>query len=64
MRLQSQRLYPAPRTIPVADINAAHEFVLKHAASIKNSPMKLLVAGNPILPSVNTIKITENSGIT
>jgi len=56
IRLQSQRLYPAPKTIPQPANKALQLFVLKHPIKTKNSPTKLLVAGSPKLANVNMIK--------
>lgn len=63
IRLHNQRLYPAPRIIPEPASKALQLLVLKQPISTKNSPTKLLVAGNPKFAKVNIIKQTEKSGI-
>lgn len=49
--------------MPEAANRAVIVFVSKHPTMIKNSPIKLLVEGNPILPNEKIIKQTENIGI-
>lgn len=63
IRLQSQRLYPAPKTIPVPAKSVLQLFVSKHPTKTKNSPTKLLVVGNPKFARVKRIKKTEKRGI-
>lgn len=59
IRFKSQRLYPPPKTIPLAQKIAAQLFNTKQPNIIKNSPIKLDVPGNPILAIVNKVKNTE-----
>jgi hypothetical protein len=63
MRFCNHRPYEALKTIPVAQKNAPQVFTAKQPTKIKNSPIKLLVPGNPILAIVKIMKNTENKGI-
>ena len=49
--------------MPIAEKNEAQLFVKKHPDIIKNSPIKLLVPGNPMLAMENSKKKVENNGI-
>ena len=51
-----------PRTITLAQKTEAQLLVKKQPVIIKNSPIKLLVPGKPILAIVNSEKNVENNG--
>jgi hypothetical protein len=52
-----------PRTITLAQKTEAQLLVKKQPVIIKNSPIKLLVPGKPILAIVNNINKLEYNGI-
>ena len=63
IRFNNHKLQHPPKTIPKEQKKEAQVFVNKQPAIIKNSPIKLLVPGNPILAKVKRVKKVEKSGV-
>ena len=62
IRFKSHKLYAPPKTIPEAQNIPAQLLIKKQPRIIKNSPIKLLVPGKPILAIVKIVKNVENIG--
>ena len=62
--LKSHKEYPAPSTMPHADITAETGERAISPKKTNISPTKLLVPGNPMFASEKNRKNAENAGIT